>query len=625
MKPATRTLRLSFVIMLILLSARLGADAAIPAHAAPPTQIGAASAPGSQIVLRALPTNSFTAVAPPPGFRTGIRVQTATISVTYVGFDQNPQAQAAQAAFQYAVDIWETLITSSVPIHVTATWTPLGDGILGSAGPTHVFRDFPNAPVPNTWYPVALANKLAGSDLAPSTGDISAWFNSDFGSNWDFGTDEETEPGKYSFVSVVLHELGHGLGFVGSMSVTSSMANRGGLQLLGSWGCGSGLPCIYDRFAENGAGQSLVNSALFPNHSTALATQLTSQNVFFDGPAVSAANGGNRPKLYAPNPFEGGSSFSHLDEATFPAGNLNSLMTPFIGAAETIHNPGPVTLGIFQDLGWTAGSPPPPSNFLLNVSKNGQGTVTSTSPPSPAISCGATCSQNYPGGAVVTLTATPAAGWQFSGWSGACGGTGTCVVTMDASKSVTATFTLSPCIRDCLPPASFTLTVTKAGSGTGAVASTAPPSPSISCGGACAATYPSGTMVTLAAVADAGSQFTGWGGACGGTGNCVVTMDAAKAVTATFTLINPPQVFTLTVTKNGQGTVASTSPLSPSINCGGACAATYPSGTVVTLAATPSAGWIFVGWGGACAGLGNCTVTMDAAKGVTATFVLRRS
>ncbi|NIV03224.1 MAG: T9SS type A sorting domain-containing protein, partial [Calditrichae bacterium] len=99
------------------------------------------------------------------------------------------------------------------------------------------------------------------------------------------------------------------------------------------------------------------------------------------------ANSGNRPKLYAPSNWEQGSSYSHLDETTFPPGNPNSLMTPQIGNAEPIHAPGPVTLGIFRDMGWstqsgggtsvvkweetfTSGSPPP--NWLV-VDNDGSG------------------------------------------------------------------------------------------------------------------------------------------------------------------------------------------------------------------------------------------------------------
>jgi hypothetical protein len=275
-----------------------------------------------------------------------VSAPTATIAVTYIGFPSN-----AQAAFQYAVDLWEPLITSTVTITVTARWTPLAPGVLGSASSTSLWRDFAGAPVPGTWYPVALAEKLSGGDLNPDTTDISANFNSTFGT-WYFGTDGNPPPGQYDFVSVVLHELGHGLGFFGSMTVSSGQ---------GSWGGGSGFPFIFDRFAENGANQQLINTGIFPNPSAALATQLTSNNIFFDGPNANAANGGTPPKLYCPGTWTSGSSFSHLDETTFPPGNPNSLMTPMIGAAEAIHSPGAVTLGLFEDWGWTTTPPAPGS------------------------------------------------------------------------------------------------------------------------------------------------------------------------------------------------------------------------------------------------------------------------
>jgi hypothetical protein len=95
---------------------------------------------------------------------------------------------------------------------------------------------------------------------------------------------------------------------------------------------------------------------------------------------------------------------------------------------------------------------------------------------------------------------------------------------MNAAKSVTATFNTGG-------GTGFALTVTKAGSGTGTVTS----SPAgIKCGTDCSQSYASGTMVTLTARAGRGFTFTGWSGACSGIGSCVVTMNAAKAVTATF-------------------------------------------------------------------------------------------
>jgi hypothetical protein len=123
---------------------------------------------------------------------------------------------------------------------------------------------------------------------------------------------------------------------------------------------------------------------------------------------------------------------------------------------------------------------------------------------------------------MVTVTPSADTGSTFTGWSGACTGSGSCVVTMDATKSVTATFTIG----------TNALTVLTDGTGTGTISS----NPSgIDCGDTCAAIYDYGTVVTLTAVADTNSTFSGWAGACTNTsGDCVVTMNQAKNVTATF-------------------------------------------------------------------------------------------
>jgi endoglucanase len=87
------------------------------------------------------------------------------------------------------------------------------------------------------------------------------------------------------------------------------------------------------------------------------------------------------------------------------------------------------------------------------------------------------------------------------------------------------------------PAPGYTLTVTRAGTGAGAVTSTPA---GVSCGTACSATFASGTSVTLSAVASSGSTFAGWGGACTGTGTCTVTLSQAQAVSATFNLAGGP-------------------------------------------------------------------------------------
>ncbi len=121
----------------------------------------------------------------------------------------------------------------------------------------------------------------------------------------------------------------------------------------------------------------------------------------------------------------------------------------------------------------------------------------------------------YDAGTSVTVTASPLA--TFSGWSGACTGTGTCTLSMDGPKSVTASFA---------PPV---LTVTAAPAGLGTVNYG-----NQSCATTCTSTYANGALVTLTAVPLAGNTFTGWSGGCTGAGTCAVTMDAAKTVTGSF-------------------------------------------------------------------------------------------
>lgn len=163
-------------------------------------------------------------------------------------------------------------------------------------------------------------------------------------------------------------------------------------------------------------------------------------------------------------------------------------------------------------------------SYALSVSKSGSGSGTLTSSPA-GINCGATCSASFAQGTSVTLNASPASGSVFAGWGGACSGTGSCTLTMDAAKSVSATFNPAP-------PNTFTLSVSKAGTGSGTVSSNPA---GINCGGTCSASFNSGTSVTLTAAAAAGSTFAGWsGGGCSGTGTCSVTMSAAQSVTATF-------------------------------------------------------------------------------------------
>jgi hypothetical protein len=243
--------------------------------------------------------------------------------------------------------------------------------------------------------------------------------------------------------------------------------------------------------------------------------------------------------------------------------------------------------------------PDPTDRRTLTVTKSGTGAGTVAG---PGINCGADCTEPYIVGTTTVIHAVPAFGSTFTGWSGACTGTGACSVPMTQAQNVTATFTVQV----------FALTVTKVGAGTGTVTSTPT---GISCGSDCAQDYAYGTAVSLAQSAAAGSSFTGWSGACSGTGTCSVTMTQARTVGAGFS----SATFPLTVTLAGSGTGSVTS--SPAgITCGADCSEPYAADLSVTLTQAATGGSSFAGWSGACTGTGACVVVMSQAQAVTATF-----
>ncbi len=155
----------------------------------------------------------------------------------------------------------------------------------------------------------------------------------------------------------------------------------------------------------------------------------------------------------------------------------------------------------------------------LSVSLTGSGSVSS----SPAgINCGSDCSEQYQQGQSVVLTATPATGFRFDQWQGACSGSGACQVVMSESRSVTAVFSE-------IPSTEHVLSVTVNGNGT----ITSSPS-GINCGSDCSEALAEDTVISLFATADSGYKLESWSGACSGSAGCSVTMSQAQTVTATF-------------------------------------------------------------------------------------------
>jgi hypothetical protein len=174
----------------------------------------------------------------------------------------------------------------------------------------------------------------------------------------------------------------------------------------------------------------------------------------------------------------------------------------------------------------------------LTVIKVGHGIVTSVP---LGIYCDANCNADFIEGESVVLTAQPDPGSDFTGWYGACSGTGTCGVTMKKDQVIAAIFTKRN-----------SLSVSKSGTGTGTVTS-APPG--ISCGADCSEVFTEGESVILAAHPDTGFVFTGWSGACSGTGKCVVTMNQDESVEAAFNQVQGTPEMSISPSSINIGTI----------------------------------------------------------------------
>lgn len=188
-------------------------------------------------------------------------------------------------AFQHAADIWGATLTSSVPIRIGASFVPLSctanSAVLGSAGANEIWSDFPNAPRANTWYPSALASKLAGTDVAtPGEPHIISRFNSRLGlfpdclpgSGFYLGVDNNAGS-QIDLVTVLLHEMAHGLGF------QTFTDDETGAEILG-------IPSIWDYFlVDNRTERPWVDMT----DAERVASAISGDGLSWNGPNVTAA------------------------------------------------------------------------------------------------------------------------------------------------------------------------------------------------------------------------------------------------------------------------------------------------------------------------------------------------
>ena len=301
---------------------------------------------------------------PPPDTGSQPQAPTATINV---GFSPSFPTGAERTAYLYAVSIWAAALDSTVPISITADWQDLGYSPTGYTLGYGGACGYVGLEIDHTWialFPRALADKLLRDDQNPGYCDAQNTFNGNTSVPWYFGTDGNPGEGEIDFVTVVIHELGHGFGFVGSMRVDDGIPDGGGNNEcngtagVACWGSGS-YPVIFDCFTGDGDTKNddlLIDTNVYANPSTSLRNALTSGSVYFGGWDVTRDSGNHysnlNVELYAPATWERGSSYAHWDEDEFPSTDPNALMTPFMGTQEANHNPGSLTLALFDDIGW---------------------------------------------------------------------------------------------------------------------------------------------------------------------------------------------------------------------------------------------------------------------------------
>ncbi len=293
-------------------------------------------AQGESLINIALDEVNKTYVAPPADFimLKSAKTPKSTIKVTYNNFPEE-----AKKAFQYAISIWENLIVTPVPVHVEAHWENLAGNVLAKGRPSVFFNNFSGTPMRDIYFPVALAEKISGRNLNGENPDIICHFNSSY--KWYFGTDGNTPSTHYDFVSSVLHEITHGLGFSGFLK-----ANNG----TGFFNNTNNLPSIYDYFIFNNQNQQISDKSLFQSPSVELNRQLTSDNLKICQTFASNQLQNTLENVYAPEEWNEGSSIYHLKGYEY--GEENGLMTPVAKRGEAIHNPGEITLAILSELGW---------------------------------------------------------------------------------------------------------------------------------------------------------------------------------------------------------------------------------------------------------------------------------
>ena len=276
------------------------------------------------------------------------------VNMTGVGFDDPTLGASRQATFNSVFGYLNTVLdhTGAADIQVQQSQND-GGGFLASAGPFRFVgpNGFTNG--------FAFDQITTGFDQTGAVPDATVTF--DFGFNWNSELDAPAS-NEFDLFSVALHEIGHVLG-------VGSVLNADGTSAISGGDPGDpGVFAVYDSFLERGDGTALFAAG---GEFVGTPADLVSDDLFFNGANAVAANGGERPRIFAPTTFNDGSSLSHVDASVDPNGVLQFSTPP----GQTRRTFNGVEIGILQDIGFTVSSTataaataaavPEPSSFLF--------------------------------------------------------------------------------------------------------------------------------------------------------------------------------------------------------------------------------------------------------------------
>ena len=274
-------------------------------------------------------------IPPPEGH--GLKSGETAGSIIEIDVINAPDTMVHVIAKEVA-DIWASLLFSPVKIRIEVEFDDdLGTGTLGSTGAENYYLVNENGHLPGLYCATALAEKLYGTNINGDLPDMYVAMNPAV--NWYFGTDGEAGA-RYDFMTVLLHEIAHGLGFIGFFQVENGL------------GDGYSPSAVFDYFLENAKEEKIADTLIFPLGSLELGFQLQKSPIYFKSP-LALQGLGEIPKLFVPNTWDNGSSVYHLDEVyNDKNGGRDALMTFSTRRGEAIHDPGPITTLMFYEMGW---------------------------------------------------------------------------------------------------------------------------------------------------------------------------------------------------------------------------------------------------------------------------------